>query len=147
MAGPMEFRRLEGLVVHAKPSGSGEPNLPRWTSDRQGLSPELARGRSRLPGQGRRVLGRRRFGAPTISRLREDHGSAPDEAGVLETLFAGQEQVSEIPGVGSVLVEEYPDPEGVGLDLRLPRPARPARLPRRWPGRRPPGWAGGSAGT
>ena len=38
----LEVRRLEAGIVHARPTG-GEPNLPRWTSDRQSLSPELAR--------------------------------------------------------------------------------------------------------
>ena len=36
-----KFRRLENSIVHARPD-HGEPNLPRWTSDRQSLSFELA---------------------------------------------------------------------------------------------------------
>ena len=42
----LEFRRLEGLTVIAETSG-GDPNLPRWSSDRQALSAQLAaRGRA-----------------------------------------------------------------------------------------------------
>ncbi len=37
-----KFRRLDRWIVHARPV-DGEPNLPRWTSDRQSLSFELAR--------------------------------------------------------------------------------------------------------
>ncbi len=61
----LEVRRLEGSIVHARPSG-GEPSLPRWTSDRQSLSLELAAElaearaeaapparRGRVPGAGR----------------------------------------------------------------------------------------------
>ena len=36
-----KFRRLDNSIVHARPD-HGEPNLPRWTSDRQSLSFELA---------------------------------------------------------------------------------------------------------
>ncbi len=37
----LEFQRLDGRVARAKDSG-GAPSLPRWSSDRQGLSKELA---------------------------------------------------------------------------------------------------------
>ena len=38
----LEFRRLERSSLFAR-STTGEPSLPRWTSDRQSLSFELAR--------------------------------------------------------------------------------------------------------
>ena len=38
----LEFRRLEDSTLFAQ-STAGEPGLPRWTSTRQSLSPELAR--------------------------------------------------------------------------------------------------------
>jgi len=120
----LEFRRMEGLTVHARASG-GEPSLPRWSSDRQGLSAELARDVARFRAEGGKAL------ADGLSGLRawlaEDQEIGPDEAGVLETLLAGQEQVSEIPGVDSVLVEEYPDPEGAGTIYAFHAPlGRPA---------------------
>jgi ATP-dependent helicase Lhr and Lhr-like helicase len=108
----LEFRRLEGLTVHAKSTG-GEPNLPRWSSDRQGLSAELARDVARFRARAAEAL----TDGPSSLRawLGEDHDIGPDEAGVLEALFAAQEQLSEIPGVDDLLVEEYPDPSGVGF--------------------------------
>src|SRR5206468_10978252 len=61
------------------------------------------------------------------SWLSECHDLGPDEAGVLETLFAAQEQVSEIPSGEAVLVEEYPDPHGGGYIYAFHAPlGRPA---------------------
>ena len=124
----LEFRRMEGLVVHAKTSGDREPNLPRWSSDRQGLSAELARDVARFRAEGGRALAE---GPSTLRAwLGEDQGIGPDEAGVVETLLAAQEQLSEIPGVDALLVEEYPDPEGEGhvyaFHAPLGRPAAEA---------------------
>ena len=120
----LEFRRLEGLIVHAKATG-GEPNLPRWSSDRQGLSAELARDLAGFRARAGEALA----DGPSALRawLGEDHDIGALEAGVLETLFAGQEQVSEIPGVDDLLVEEYPDPSGVGFVYAFHAPlGRPA---------------------
>ncbi len=120
----LEFRRLEGLVVHARATG-GEPNLPRWTSDRQGLSAELARDLAEFRARAGRVLA----DGPSALRswLGEAHDLGGDEAGVLESLFAAQEQLSEIPPVDAVLVEEYPDATGGGLTYAFHAPlGRPA---------------------
>ncbi len=120
----LEFRRLEGLVVHARASG-GEPNLPRWTSDRQGLSAELARDLAEFRAEAGRVL----VDGPSALRswLGEAHDLGPDEVGVLEALLTAQEQISEIPGAAAVLVEEYPDPTGGGLIYAFHAPlGRPA---------------------
>ena len=120
----LEFRRMEGLTVHAKSSG-GEPNLPRWSSDRQGLSAELARDVARFRARAAEALTE----GPSSLRswLGEDHDIGTHEAGVLEALFAGQEQVSEIPGVDDLLVEEYPDPMGIGFVYAFHAPlGRPA---------------------
>ena len=120
----LEFRRMEGLTVHAKASG-GEPNLPRWSSDRQGLSAELARDLARFRARAGEALAE----GPSSLRfwLGEVHEIGLDAAGVLETLFAGQEQVSEIPAVDTALVEEYPDPNGVGMIYAFHAPlGRPA---------------------
>ena len=120
----LEFRRMEGLTVHANASG-GEPNLPRWSSDRQGLSAELARDVARFRARGGEALG----DGPSALRawLGEDHDVGPDEAGVLEALLVAQEQASEIPGVDALLVEEYPDPLGPGTIYAFHAPlGRPA---------------------
>jgi ATP-dependent Lhr-like helicase len=120
----LEFRRMEGLTVHAKASG-GEPNLPRWSSDRQGLSAELARDVARFRAGAAEALTE----GPWSLRnwLGEDHDIGKHEAGVLETLIAGQEQVSEIPGLDDLLVEEYPDPMGLGFVYAFHAPlGRPA---------------------
>ncbi len=124
----LEFRRMEALTVHAKASGDREPNLPRWSSDRQGLSAELARDVARFRAEGGRALAE---GPSTLRAwLGEDQGIGPDEAGVVETLLAAQEQLSEIPGVDALLVEESPDPEGEGhvyaFHAPLGRPAAEA---------------------
>ena len=120
----LEFRRLEGLVVHAKASG-GEPNLPRWSSDRQGLSAELAREVAAFRARGGEALA----DGPSALRawLGEEHDVGTDEAGVIETLLAAQEQLSEIPGVDTLLVEEYPEAMGPGMTYAFHAPlGRPA---------------------
>lgn len=122
----LEFRRSENLTVHARATG-GEPNLPRWSSDRQGLSAELARDLAAFRAGAGMVLAQ----GPSALRswLAESHDLGPDEAGVLEALFTAQEQVSEIPPVDAVLVEEYPGAKGGTLyafHAPLGRPASEA---------------------
>lgn len=113
----LEFRRLDGLTLVAEPSG-GDPALPRWTSDRQGLSAMLAADLAAF----REAAARRMAEGPSALRawLVEDYGLEPDDAGVLEDLFAAQEQWSEIPPAGAVLVEETPHPEGVCYTFHAP---------------------------
>jgi ATP-dependent helicase Lhr and Lhr-like helicase len=108
----LEVRRLEAAIVHARPAG-GEPNLPRWTSDRQSFSPELA---IELAG----------FRAEAARRLAEDGALAlrgwlveqlelkSQAAAVVIELFEAQQQWSEVPRAEGLLVEESPDPEGPG---------------------------------
>jgi ATP-dependent Lhr-like helicase len=120
----LEFRRMDGLIVHAKSSG-GEPNLPRWSSDRQGLSAELARELAAFRDRAGEAL------AEGTSSLRawlgEEHDIGSNEAGVLETLFAGQEQISEIPRADTLLIEEYSDAMGAGYVYAFHAPlGRPA---------------------
>ena len=105
----LEFRRLDGLTLLASAAG-GEADLPRWSSDRQSLSADLARDLARF----REDAGRRLAEAPEalLGWLVEEHGLEPDAAGVLEDLFASQEQISEIPPPGGLLVEEFPGDEG-----------------------------------
>ncbi len=120
----LEFRRIEDLIVHAKPSGE-EANLPRWTSDRQGLSAELARSLARFRVEAGRILAE----GPSALRswLAEAHDLGPDEVSVLENLLAAQEQISEIPPENVALIEEYPDGSGQGMTYAFHAPlGRPA---------------------
>lgn len=105
----LEFRRLEGLTVRARATG-GEPGLPRWSSDRQSLTPELARAVAAF----RVEAARRLTDGPDALRawLREGNDLDPGAADVLVALFEAQERLSEVPGEGALLVEESPHPEG-----------------------------------
>jgi ATP-dependent Lhr-like helicase len=118
----LEFRRLEGLTVRAKAT-SGEPDLPRWSSDRQGLTAELA-------------VALAAFRAEAAERLTEGPGSLggwlcdvhdldPEAAAVLVALFEAQERLSEIPTVHGVLVEESPRADGLAYTFHAPL-SRPA---------------------
>jgi ATP-dependent Lhr-like helicase len=113
----LQFDRLDGLVVHARPSG-GEPDLPRWTSDRQGLSAELAAELAEFRYRAATLLDE----GPSAMRawLVEEYGLEPQGIGVLETLFAAQEQLSEVPRPGSVLVEESPHEDGLSYTFHAP---------------------------
>jgi ATP-dependent helicase Lhr and Lhr-like helicase len=106
------FRRLRASILDARPD-RGEPNLPRWTSDRQSLSFELAQELA-----GFRAHAARRLVEQSPVALRDwlinafdlDHGAAS----VLVELFEGQTQWSDVPGTFEILVEESPSPEGEG---------------------------------
>jgi ATP-dependent Lhr-like helicase len=114
---PLEFRRLEGWALHAADAG-GNPGLPRWISDRQSLSAELAREVAQL-----RVDAAERLaaGAGVLSAwLAETYELPPNAVGVLADLFVAQERQSEIPGRGVVLIEESPDPRGWSYAFHAP---------------------------
>ncbi len=112
-----EFRRLEGLTVHARPVGTS-PDLPRWTSDRQGLSTELARDLAKFRADASRKL--QESASALRSWLVEDHDLDPDAAAVLEALFEAQEAVSVIPPPAGILIEQSPHPEGVAYTFHAP---------------------------
>jgi ATP-dependent helicase Lhr and Lhr-like helicase len=107
-----KFRRLDKSMVHAR-QDHGEPNLPRWTSDRQSLSFELAQELAA-------------FREETAARLVADGPAAAREwlmtlfdidrgaALVLIELFEAQLQWSEVPGSAGLLVEESPAIDGDG---------------------------------
>ncbi len=135
------FRRLRASILDARPD-HGEPNLPRWTSDRQSLSFELAQELA-----GFRAVLARRLDEESPVAVRNwlvdafdlDHGAAD----VLVELFEGQRQWSDIPGTSEILVEESPTPEGEGTTYVFHAPlhraacealgrATAARLGRRW---------------
>jgi ATP-dependent Lhr-like helicase len=113
----LEFRRLDALTVHAIPTG-GEPTLPRWSSDRQGLSAELARDLGRFREQAAQVM----TDGPAALRawLNEEYQLEPDTAATLEDLFSAQEQVSEVPGSDMLLIEESPVAEGYSYAFHAP---------------------------
>ena len=124
---------------------AGEPNLPRWSSDRQGLSAELARDLAAFRAEAGRVLA----DGPSALRSWLGRGARPRPrrggrpGGPVRRPGAGQRD----PGGRRRPRRGIPRRRGRRLRLRLPRPARPARLARRWAGPPPPGSAGGSAGT
>ena len=113
----LEFRRLEGLVVHAKAAG-GEPSLPRWTSDRQALTAELARELAEF----RAEAASRLADGPHALRawLCDDHRLDPEAAALLVGLFEAQERLSEVPGGQTLLVEEYPHDDGLTYAFHAP---------------------------
>ena len=113
----LEFRRIDGLTVHATPAG-GDANLPRWSSDRQSLSAELARDLAAFRDDASRI----HADGPAALRawLGETFGLEPPAAAVLEDLFEAQEQLSEIPRPGSLLVEESAHPEGTAYAFHAP---------------------------
>jgi ATP-dependent Lhr-like helicase len=115
----LEFRRIEGTIVHARTSG-GEPSLPRWSSDRQGLSPELARDLAAF----RSEAASRLADGPSGLRswLVEARDLDPVAAGVIEALISAQEQASEVPTPEMLLVEESPSPESEGFTYTFHAP-------------------------
>jgi len=109
----LEARRLEGSILLARPTG-GEPSLPRWTSDRQTLSSELAWELAEFRVQAARQLVDR---GPKALRtwLVNVFDLDIEAADVLVELFEGQVQWSEVPESDAMLVEESPSPTGDGL--------------------------------
>lgn len=105
----LEFRRIDDLMVIAEPTGD-EANLPKWTSDRLGLSAELARDLARFRHEANEIRGE--GPAALRSYLAEAHDLSPDAVGVLDGLLAAQEWISEVPAPDVALVEEYPSPDG-----------------------------------
>jgi ATP-dependent Lhr-like helicase len=110
----LEFRRLERAIVHARLTG-GEPSLPRWSSDRQSLSAELALDLARFRNEAACRLAE---GAWALRAwLCETHGLDPGAAELLVQLFEAQERQSEIPTPETLLVEEAPTPGGLADGL------------------------------
>jgi ATP-dependent Lhr-like helicase len=104
----LEFRRFERGTIHAR-AMPGDPELPRWTSDRQGLSSELAREVAIF-----RHLASTRL-AEGMSSFREwligSENLSPISSGVIESLILAQERESIIPDQDTLLVEESPAEE------------------------------------
>jgi ATP-dependent Lhr-like helicase len=104
----LEYRRMDGMSVIARASGE-EPNLPRWSSDRQALSRELAADLAVFREEAARRL---EEDGPTALRgwLIEALELEPTAAAVLIELFELQGRVSEIPRADALLVEDWPSP-------------------------------------
>ncbi len=113
----LEFLGLDGLKLKAKPA-AGEPELPRWTSDRQSLSAELARDVAAF----REEAGRLLVESPSALRswLVEGQSLDLEAAGVLEDLLSAQGSLSEIPPPGGLLVEEWPHEHGLAYTFHVP---------------------------
>jgi len=109
----LEFRRLVKSSLVARPS-RGEPRLPRWTSDRQSLSFELATELAVFRAEAARRLVEE-SPAALRSWLIEAFDLDDDSALVLIELFEAQAQWSEVPGPLGLLVEESPSPHGEGI--------------------------------
>jgi ATP-dependent Lhr-like helicase len=114
------FRRLRGSILHAR-LDQGEPSLPRWTSDRQSLSFELARELAGFREEaGRRLL---EEGAAALRGwLIEAFDLDFTAAAVLVELFEAQSQWSAVPVAAELLVEESPSPEEEGLTYTFHAP-------------------------
>ncbi len=113
----LEFRRLESTIVHAR-AADGEPNLPRWSSDRQALSAELALDLANF----RDEAARRLADGPHALRawLVDTHDLDPDAAEVLVRLFEAQEQLSMVPPRDALLIEESPHEDGLAYTFHAP---------------------------
>jgi ATP-dependent Lhr-like helicase len=114
----LEFRRLVKSIVYTRPRG-GDPSLPRWTSDRQSLSCELARALAAFRAEAaRRLTGE---GAAALRVwLVESFELDASAAEVLCNLFEAQEQWSEAPSAGGLLVEESPGRAGLVYAFHAP---------------------------
>ncbi len=109
----LEARRLEGSILIARPTG-GEPSLPRWTSDRQTLSSELAWELAEFRVQAARILVE--WGPESLRGWLSNVFNLDMEAArVLVELFEAQVQWSEVPETDAILVEESPSSTGDGL--------------------------------
>ncbi|MFO0957453.1 MAG: DEAD/DEAH box helicase [Isosphaeraceae bacterium] len=113
----LAFQRLDGGVVIARKAG-GEPNLPRWTSDRQALSAALARDLARF----RHDAFLRLSAGPGELRawLVGPHRLDPAAADLLASLIEAQAAVSDVPDPETLLVEQSPDPEGTTCAFHAP---------------------------
>lgn len=133
----LEVRRIEGAIVHARPAG-GEPSLPRWTSDRQSFSPELATELAVFRAEAARRLAEE--GAAALHRwLIAELDLEPEAATVVIELFEAQEQWSEVPGAEGLLVEESPALDGSGRIYTFHAPLHRAACEAMAHHRRPPG--------
>ena len=105
----LQFNNSEGLTILAKAAG-GEGFLPRWTSDRPGLSATLATELSQFVEE---LAERLEISKNSATQwLVDDYHMRAEDAGGLVGLVRSQMAVSEVPGGGRILVECFPESEG-----------------------------------
>jgi ATP-dependent Lhr-like helicase len=98
----LEFQRRDGTQVQVEET-AGQPMTPRWSSDAWPLARDLAR---RLHVMRTRASEALREGfADLVELLEIDYGLSREVSLELANYFEQQEQVSEIPGPGTLLVE------------------------------------------
>ena len=112
-----EVEKMDGASLTARPSVA-DAELPRWTSDRQSLSAELARDLAWFREAAGRLL--IEGGSALRSWLIEHHGLDPQVAEILEELLEAQDALSEIPHAGGLLVEESPANGGFSYAFHVP---------------------------
>jgi ATP-dependent helicase Lhr and Lhr-like helicase len=114
---PLALLRLEGNRVYAKQT-TGDSALPRWTSDRQGLSAELALDLSRF----RTEAARRMTDGPMHCKtwMIQVYSLELKAVEVLVELFESQGVFSLIPDESTLLVEEFPHPDGTAYAFHVP---------------------------
>ena len=119
---------LDGRVLEAKSRlggvlrvdvVQGNPALPRWTSDRQSMSPELALRLANFREVAGTCLineGPERLHTWLMGEYRLESSAAR----VVEALFENQLSQSEIPPSGGLLIEEAPTENGILLAFHAP---------------------------
>ena len=102
----LEVTRIECATIHAKPTHA-EASLPRWTSDRPGLSAGLAADLAAFRAHAGQLLLEQ---GPTALRgwIAGGFPLDPAAAEILVDLFESQARYSEIPAAGALLVEVSP---------------------------------------
>ena len=114
----LEVKSRLGNILRAS-AVAGDPGLPRWTSDRQSISPELAlRLASFREEAGQRLNSDGASGL--CDWLRESYRLKRSAARVIQSLFEAQATLSEIPPAGGLLIEEAPSPQGLLLAFHAP---------------------------
>ena len=115
-----EVSRTESGAVHARPTHH-EAALPRWTSDRPTLSPELARALAAFRDHAGRLL--IEHGPVTLRDWITSRYAIPARtAMILVDLFEAQARYSEIPAADQLLVEISPKPLDDGLVIAFHAP-------------------------
>jgi ATP-dependent Lhr-like helicase len=112
----LEFERFDGVFVRAA-AMAGQGALPRWSSDRQSLSPALAGAVAEFRARAASLVP----DATAFSAwLAGDYGLGDAAVELLAALVTAQQQCSEVPGTNVLLVEESPHPEGWSYAFHVP---------------------------
>jgi ATP-dependent Lhr-like helicase len=118
----LEFHSRRGRTFLAREATAG-PATPTWTSGPMSLAPELAERLFLFRNQAAEAA---RHGEASLAAwLSSEAELGPEAAAELARFLAHQESVSEVPELGTVLIEQVDRGMGteVALHLPLPRPA------------------------